>query len=282
MLNKYFITPKMIRSQSYYDSQSTEYSSYYKENNTTYSGYNYLRPGFSSWLKKRHFELALKMTRRYFHQCNVIDFGCADGAFLPSLSKYFNNVVAIDYDPSFIGMASDLAKEHGLKNVRLICNHGMKMDILKQHLSGDRYHILFLLETLEHIGDRETMYEQKAALLRSLSGMIGRDGFMVVSVPKMVGPWYLLQRLGLSALGLYTEHISLKNLLKSSFLYDTDDLERSWINGHVGFNHLKLERCMREDFNILEKKDLLFQLIYIIKAKDNPGRDISNAAEGPK
>lgn len=269
MLYKYFILPKVIVSRGFYESQGTGYSTCYKEKNITYTEYNYLRPGLSSLIKIVHFEMALRLTRQYFYGHNVIDFGCADGAFLPSLSKYFCKVMAIDHDISFIKKASDLAKEHGLGNVDLLCNFGMGMDSLRQKISGKNYRIVFLLETLEHIGDKGSMYQQKIALLRDLSDMISEDGFIVISVPKMVGPCFLLQRIGLKTLGLYTENISLKNLLKASFLYDTGDLEKQWSNGHLGFNHRKLEKCMRNEFDIIKKRDLVFQMVYVIKRKNN-------------
>ena len=60
-----------------------------------YSEYNFFKPGFSSLIKKLHFEIALRLTRKYFYKSSAIDFGCADGIFLPSLSKYFKSVLAI-------------------------------------------------------------------------------------------------------------------------------------------------------------------------------------------
>src|SRR5262245_40899173 len=76
----------------------------YIDRTSSYAEYNYLRPGFTSRLKYEHFELALRLTRRYFHTCNVIDFGCADGIFVPSLSLYFNKVAAVDKRRDFVNL----------------------------------------------------------------------------------------------------------------------------------------------------------------------------------
>jgi len=49
-----------------------------------------------------HLDKALDLTKNYFGKANVIDFGCADGVLLHSLSKYFNNVVGVDIDSESI------------------------------------------------------------------------------------------------------------------------------------------------------------------------------------
>lgn len=96
----------------------------------SYSQYNYLKPGIISYLKARRFETALKFTKNYFHKCNVIDFGCADGPFLPSLSKYFKYVVGIDRNVERIKRASKLYNKLHLDNIKLICND--KLTILEK------------------------------------------------------------------------------------------------------------------------------------------------------
>src|SRR2546423_331631 len=58
-----------------------------------YSQYNYLRPGIIQKLKRGRFEKALQLARPYFGTGAALDFGCADGVFLPSLANYFEAVV---------------------------------------------------------------------------------------------------------------------------------------------------------------------------------------------
>ena len=70
----------------------------YRPGSATYTKYNYTKQGIASFLRVRHFEHALRLTREHLCEFNAIDFGCADGPFLPSLSGYFRHVVAIDRD----------------------------------------------------------------------------------------------------------------------------------------------------------------------------------------
>lgn len=200
----------------------------------TYSEYNYLRPGVASFLRARHFEYALRLTKEYFHKCNVIDFGCADGPFLPSLAKYFNSVVAIDENPEFVDLASKVVSVAGLKNVKLICNRDLTLDGVKSRIGSERYHILYLLETLEHVGDKSNLWRSKVNFVKELSDLIGETGIIVISVPTMVGIPFLVQRLRLFLLCADREPISKTNLIRASFFNDTSDLEKQWRGGAPG------------------------------------------------
>jgi 2-polyprenyl-3-methyl-5-hydroxy-6-metoxy-1,4-benzoquinol methylase len=237
----------------------------------TYSEYNYLRPGIASLLRTRHFEHALRLTKDYFHKCNVIDFGCGDGPFLPSLASYFNYVIGVDRNPNFIDLASKVLSEARIKNVKLICNRDLTLDDLKSRIGGERYHILYLLETLEHIGDKSNLWESKVNFVKELFDLIDERGIIIISVPNMVGIPFLLQRLGFFLLGANREPISKTNLLRASFFNDTTDLEREWQGGHLGFNHKKLERHLGKEVHILKRKNILFQIMYVCQR--NRGND---------
>jgi 2-polyprenyl-3-methyl-5-hydroxy-6-metoxy-1,4-benzoquinol methylase len=240
-----------------------EYTPGYK----TYAEYNYLGSGIASAFKSRHFEVALALTKDHFHQCNVIDFGCADGVFLPSLSKHFNHVLAVDKNAQFVEVAQKLTEALHLDNVEVRLNNGAFSQDLRPAPSL-HYHIIFLLEILEHVGSSEAFYESKMDFLKSTASLLDEDGLMVISVPKMIGIPFLFQRLGLSILRARRERISLGNLLKAGLLRDTENLENNWQEcDHLGFNHDKLEHHLGRNFIIVEKRSLLFQMVYMVKMK---------------
>lgn len=103
-----------------------------------------------------------------------------------------------------------------------------------------------MLETLEHVGDKDSLYESKIDFLERISTLIEDRGILVVSVPKMVGIPFLVQRLGLEMMKMQREPVSIIDLFKASFLNDTEDLEERWCGGHLGFNHKKLERSLQK------------------------------------
>ncbi len=231
----------------------------------TYGEYNYLRPGIVSRIKTAHFEKALALTREHFGRCNVIDFGCADGVFLPSLAKHFPAVAAVDRVPMFAEIAERVVREIGATNVRVICNEGLSVPELRPRLADRPWRIAFCLEVIEHVGEPGDLYGAKLRLLEELLGLLEEDGLVVISVPTMVGLPFLVQRAALATLGIWREPMSLRNVLKASFLKDTSDLEPLWDGGHVGFNHLRLEEALRERFRIEERASLGFQMLYVIR-----------------
>jgi len=240
----------------------------------SYSEFNYGQNGVSSRIKRRHFEIALKLTRKYFHKANVIDIGCADGPFLPSLSKYFSNVVGIEYDPRFAEQAKKAVYKQHLENVSIICNNETSFEEIKTELGDTSYSIIFLMEVLEHVGNHwTTMYEDKLTFLKEAATLLDDDGIIVISVPKMTGFSFLFQAVGqvVFNLGNKKEILSLpvSSLLKCIFLNDTRDVEHLWrpFYTHMGFNHMKLEEYIKGDFEIIKEKDDWFQKIYIINKK---------------
>jgi len=243
------------------------------DNKPTYTTRNYGK-GIAGYLKKRHFEAALELTAKYFHSANVIDYGCMDGPFLPSLSKYFNNVIGIDISQQNINDAFRVIQNMNLKNVRLICIETIKVsqpmvrpDIITSKFEDQNYNIIFLLETLEHIGDKDNLYLSQVEFLKDLFKIIDDDGIIVISVPKTFGLAYLFQIIGLWLLGQHHElncH-SVTTLFKASFWIDTDSVEKLWCGYHEGYNYKKLEKNLQKNFNLVSKKDLVFQKIYLIK-----------------
>ncbi len=239
---------------------------------SSYTDYNYARESLQSKIKRRHFEIALKLTEKYFHKANVLDIGCADGPFLPSLSRYFNGVLGIEYSPKFAEQARKAVYRQHLENVSVICNHDRQFNEIKQELGDTEFSIIFLMEVMEHVGAGwKTMYQDKINFLKEASTLLDNDGIIVISVPKMTGFSFLMQVLGQIAFNLSDkkEILSLPavSLLKCIFLNDTKDLEPLWrpYYTHMGFNHRKFEIAIKKDFQIIKSKSDLFQQIYIIK-----------------
>jgi len=260
-MTRYFITPPYITLGGFN----------YLPSARTYTEYNYLKSGLGSPLKVRHFEYALQLTKEYFHKCNVIDFGCADGPFLPSLSKYFNHVMGVDKENVFVTMASNIAAD--FDNVDIADNSKLNMIELKSKLRY-KYQVLFLLETLEHIGDKDNPWASRASFVEELFGLLDKDGVIVISVPNMVGIPFLIQRAGLFVFNAKRDKLSFSELLRATLFNDTTTLEQRWQEWHmsdtrhIGFNHLKLECHLKEKFTIVRKKNILFQVLYVIKKKN--------------
>ncbi len=139
----------------------------------------------------------------------------------------------------------------------------MPIETVKQKVGGD-YQLMFLLETLEHVGRQPDMWPSKMAFLDQCFSLLEADGQIVISVPKMVGMIMLFKNVLQRVLGLGHDPLTWRQLLRSSLWKDTDALEPLWHGHHVGFNHLKLDRHLQRSFVIYERVESAISVFYRI------------------
>lgn len=224
--------------------------------------YNYYGWGPISAAKRRRVRFALSLGSSVDAR-RVIDMGTADGMLLPSLSRQYEKVAAIDIHPEWLRRAGGLVREMNLGNVTLHCNRDRSAESLRAEIGGG-YELMFLLETLEHVGTQPDMWGSKIAFLRDCFDLLEPNGRIVISVPKMVGPVLFAKNLVQRCCGLHYDPLTWRQLLASSFWYQTDELEPIWNGGHVGFNHRKLDRHLTEAFTIQRRKQSLMSVFYLL------------------
>jgi 2-polyprenyl-3-methyl-5-hydroxy-6-metoxy-1,4-benzoquinol methylase len=233
-------------------------------NARTYAEYNYLGGGLAARVKLGHFNRVLRLCSRDFGTCDVLDFGCADGVFLPSLATYFPHATGVDVREDFVLTAQAMVRNLSLANCNVICNGEMTFGQLRKALGGRQYRLAFMLEVLEHVGSIDTMYEDKVALVGEVLNLLREDGRLVVSVPKMTGPAFLLQRFGLAVLRLRRERLTWGELFAAGLCGKTSGLEKRWCQDHLGFNQNKLEAALSREFTLSRERGTLFQAIYTV------------------
>jgi len=236
-----FVRPPL---QAFTDSSRTYCGDY-----RSYSHYNYLRPGLIQTLKRSRFQKALALAEPYLGRGAALDLGCADGILLPSLSKHFQHVIAVDHDASLLDVARSLVQSVPLANVTLICNAGMSFDELRSRI-GRPCRVTFILETLEHVGSQPRLYESKTEFVDDLFTLMEEDGVIIASVPRMVGFRFLTKYLIQTSLGMPTEKMKFPDLMRAAFLCDTSRIESEWNGSVYGFNHLRLTEALRRHFNV--------------------------------
>jgi hypothetical protein len=254
---RYFVRP----APGILESESECYIGPYR----TYAHYNYLRPGPIAALKRRRFDIALHLARPWFYKTGAIDFGCADGVLLPSLARYFTRVAAVDLD--------------------VINSHQMPLPVLRARLAGPRgdreYGVMFLLETLEHVGPDAPAGTDcnayRVQFLRDLITFLAPPARIIISIPRMTGIGFLTRYVTQSTLGLAHEHIPVADALKAGILGDTSGLESQWTGGHLGFNERKMERELRKAFNVVEERRLPFTLMYTIERRPSDALAVKTA-----
>jgi 2-polyprenyl-3-methyl-5-hydroxy-6-metoxy-1,4-benzoquinol methylase len=233
--------------------------------NSSYAIYNYYGRGPISAAKRRRFQIALDLG---FEEAadRVIDMGCADGLLLPTLSRYCYHVAAIDLDREFVARSRHLVSACGLSNVQVVCNSGLPIPELRQRI-GSGYRLMFLLETLEHVGRQPDIWRSKIDFLNECFQLLETDGRIVISVPKMVGMIVLFKHVVQRCFGLSHDELTWRQLLRSAILKDTDDLEPLWDGHHVGFNHLKLDTHLQDNFSVLVRRESAMSVFYLVAGK---------------
>lgn len=239
----------------------------YAEIYHTYSYYNYFRPGLISRIKRRRFDIALRLASDHLRGADVIDLGCADGPLLLTLAKNCKSVVAVDVSETFLGICRALISAMKLDNVVLINNDQMSFADLKAKLPQGQYKVAMLLETLEHVGRVEAMYESRVEFVKELFSLLDDDGVIVVSVPKMVGLGFLIKHLTQVLLRLKREQFTLRELISAGVLRNTDAFEHEWDGHHRGFNQLKLDRALRDNFEVVAHTTSIITAFYVIRRK---------------
>ncbi len=231
----------------------------------SYAIYNYYGKGPISRAKRYRFVHALKIAQDIPAK-RVIDMGAADGMFLPTLCKHYDHVAALDINDQYIQRSQKLVEALDLSNAQVICTKEMSFEQIKSQIGGG-YQIMYLLETLEHVGQQPDMWGTKMQFVHECFDLLEKDGRIIISVPKMVGIAMLFKNILQRSLGLGYDGLSWPQLLKSSFFKNTDDLEPLWDGGHMGFNHLKLDKLFNEQFKVHHRSESSITVFYMIGRK---------------
>jgi predicted O-methyltransferase YrrM len=224
----------------------TDLESAYHAGGSSYTEYNYLGSWPIRMVKTHHFEAALRATQPMFGRRTVIDMGCADGVFLPSLAAHFAQVIGIDRRPEFTDLARDVVEKLHLDNVTVLCNEGRSAAEVADVVRPAEASITFVLETLEHVGEPGRLYESKVEFVDNLFDLMAPGGLVVASVPVMIGPTFALMRGALRATGRFREPIARADFWRATLLWRTEAMEAGWqTDDHNGFNHRKLIASLR-------------------------------------
>lgn len=231
----------------------------------SYAILNYYGRGIIPAIKRNRFQRALDLGGAAPAR-KVIDMGCADGVLLPTLARHYEQVAAIDVHPEYSRCSKHLTDQLGLGNVDVVCSQDLTFADVKKRI-GDGFGLMYLLETLEHIGEPPDLWASKIEFLKSCFSLLDDGGRIVVSVPKMVGLAFLLKYVVQNCfLGVHHDRMTFKQLFKSSVLRSTDDLEPLWDRGHIGFNHLKLDRHLAANFGVVQRKESLISVFYVLRS----------------
>ncbi len=241
----------------------------------SYSHYNYISGKFASF-KRKHFENALKLAEPFLNKGKtVIDYGCADGFFIPTLSKHFGKVYGLDIDEKLIKYAKDVVSLNRIKNIELHCIQNLNQNEIQDLLGNERISAIFCLDVVEHIYEKSDPYKKRIEFIKNLLNLLDAEGYLFLSVPNMIGiplflQWVLSRVIG----GVFDEGVNIKDLIRPILLKDTRKITGLIPGAHTGFNHKYLELYLKKHgLQIVKKKaipfgimeDLNYSMMYVLK-----------------
>lgn len=177
----------------------------------------------------------------------ALDYGCGDG-FLLKIAYEQNLVQAglgVDIDPQMISTCKDLFA--ALPSFQFYQPHE-----IPEKISPNSCDLILCTETLEHVGEPESIMEQM--LTYSKPG-----AQMVISVPLEIGPSLLFKQVGryfANRKGGYGyERYRLSELLAASIFWNTNSFPSSHslnapTRGHKGFDYRKIDKLLQQKVRI--------------------------------
>ena len=132
-----------------------------------------------------------------------MDIGICEGPFLPTLSKYFNQVVGLDIDYDYIKVAQSVGdcNSKSKKNTTLTIADGSKLPF-----KSNSFDIVFCLETLEHVTNI-------SFVLGEISRVLRKGGVLISSIPIETGIPLLIRQIAGKILGFPRDVYSKRELL---------------------------------------------------------------------
>ena len=154
---------------------------------TLQTGGTYYQKGnrLIQWYFYRRFDEVLKLAlEKISNETQTVgDFGCGWGYFLPTLSKSFRSVVALDYIQTKIESGRRWNALRELVNTELgdVENiHYINGDIQRLPFEDNVFDVLFVMSVLEHVSDAK-----KA--IAELRRVLVERGVLIVGAPNEVG-----------------------------------------------------------------------------------------------
>ena len=176
----------------------------------------------------------------------VLEIGCAAGrTFAIINAEHEIQYLGIDASPEFIAAAKSRFSASG--NAAFVCASAADTSLY----APDSADIVFALETLEHIPERDVV-----RIVETVCQVV-RPRLFIVSVPIEIGPSIWIKNIGVRLMG-YRRTAYTPSQTFWAGLYKLNRLPPHG-TGHVGFNWFWLEQTIRHNARIRESRSLPYR-----------------------
>lgn len=242
--------PKIIKRPEYYSNFST------LENKYSFSLYN-----SKSFLIRLYAYLPFIFSLNRFilsKNHRILDLGCADGPFLPTLHYNAKCSIAIDINEDLIKESKYLIQGKLKKSNRI---HIMLSDGHNLPFRDNFFDYIFGFEVLEHVRYPDRVIDEIVRVLKN-------SGSFICTLPIELGPSLLLRTLLSNILRYERPKYNLKQLLYSIFLKRVGERPKYIENkeyigelGHKNFDWRILFSDIKKNFKFVKKKYIPFNIL---------------------
>ena len=171
----------------------------------------------------------------------ILDLGCADGPFLPTLNLYGKKVIGLDNLSDWLLRAKDLikSKKYLLKKVVLLNAEGHYIPFRNNSID-----LIYCLETLEHIPNTVDLINEIYRILKI-------NGTFIYSFPIEIGFSLILRQLTGILVNYPTDNYTLEELFKNGIL-KRPGKHISTPSTHKNFDWRKIQKLIKQKFKQME------------------------------
>ena len=115
----------------------------------------------------------------------ILDIGCSDGPFLPSLNYYAKKIIAIDISEELVKKSKKLTDIMLFKSkkINLLTSDGLALPF-----KDECFNLVFCLEVLEHVKNPGNVIEEIYRVLK-------KNGVLICTIPVEIGPSLLIREI---------------------------------------------------------------------------------------
>jgi len=230
------------------DNETKSSYSLYHSNSFIIRYYAYLPFIFS--LKKVDFNKHLQ----------VLDMGCSDGPFLPTLNMYAKKIIAMDIDIDLVRKSKNLIKNKlsNSNKINLMTSDGLKLPFRNEH-----FDLIFCLEVLEHVKNSRKVIEEIYRILK-------KNGELICTIPVEIGPSLFIREVLGKIIKFNRPYYTAKELIQNAFL--KKPAPRTLEMGHKNFDWRLIKNEVKQVFGKIKAEFIPIKIlrdfnpIFLIKA----------------
>jgi len=210
------------------------------------------------WFFYQRFSKALEAAGALPGGC-VLDVGCWEGHFLPSLLANYSTVCALDNDTASLvdrvrgkwttlQTARDLCVAEGFQPYRLFV---AKADGAALPFRTGSFDVVFCLDTLPFVPDGS-----RNRFVAELRRVLKTGGTAVITLPVEIGPSLLLRQILRHCSGAWLDDYSPWEFIRALFYAPRRTTQRAGPINLIGYDYRRDEEVIRKYFRIQRRKFL--------------------------